>query len=88
MKIKNPKTLRRWLVSYTFSGGTGRVFMTTDDVPITEELVKNMDKFIADEYDTVNPFVTNIIPLELVENFTPVEQGETKAPYNSFGEGC
>jgi hypothetical protein len=56
------------MVTYTFPGGTGRVFMTTDDVPLNKEMVLNMDEWLRENSDVHNPVVTAAIPLEQIDD--------------------
>jgi hypothetical protein len=57
---------QRWMVNYVFQGGTGRVFLTTDIVPLSEELVRNMDDWLRNNVDVINPYVSHPIALETI----------------------
>ena len=54
---------RRWLVNYRFSGGTGRIFMTTKRLFLSERLVKDMDAYLSGLPDTSQEVVTSVQPL-------------------------
>jgi hypothetical protein len=67
---RKPKTRRKWLVNYSMQGCEGRIFMTTEDGPLTEELIRKMDDWLRDNGEKVDAFITSAIPLELI---TPTE---------------
>lgn len=54
---------RRWLVNYTFMGGTGRVFMTTRPRFFSERLVEDMDAWLRSDDPERGGTVTQARPM-------------------------
>lgn len=62
---------RRWMVVYSIPNGTGRIFMTSNDVPLSEELIVEFDEYIRENTSNPTAFVTAATPLEIVYEEPP-----------------
>lgn len=58
---------REFLVGYFFNHGTGTIFMTCKDQPITRELILSFNKYLEEDEGLENPAVFNVIPLGKVK---------------------
>ena len=55
---------RQWLVNYTFNGGTGRVFITSKRLRLTDRLILEMDEWLKIDDPTLkNPTVKSAVPI-------------------------
>ena len=54
----------KYMLVYNFEGGTGRMFVTIDKKLDTHKAIEEMDKFISNDQNVENVFITNIIELK------------------------
>lgn len=60
---------RNWLVAYTLTHGNGRVVMTSDDVPLSRQLLLEFEYWIQ----TSNPLVSQRQPTALIFSIQPLD---------------
>lgn len=69
---------RNWLVAYTIHNGNGRVIMTSNDAPLTKQLLLEFEHWIQ----AANPVVAErqshalIFSVQPLETFWATEEGE------------
>lgn len=70
MKVFGKQVKRRnWLVAYTIPNGNGRCIMTSDDRPLTRQLVLEFEHWLQ----RLNPAISKRQPDALIFNIQPLD---------------